>query len=88
MPFRRRRRALYEDDQVNIAPRRDSRRVIDPPGPLSPGPVSSSTDPMTMGLTLEPDEEPEPYHDEPELQIYIGPPRDEDGNELHIVDII
>jgi hypothetical protein len=45
---------------------------------------------MTMRLTLEPDDEPEsPYHDESEHQIYIGSPRgDEDGNELHNVDII
>jgi len=27
-----------------------------------------------------------PYRDEPE--VYIGPPKDEDGHELHIVEII
>jgi hypothetical protein len=83
MPFRRRRRTHYKDDEVNIAPRRNSRMVVDPPGPLSP-----STASMTMGLTLEPDDEPEQFHDEQEHQVYIGPPRDEDGNELHNVDII
>jgi hypothetical protein len=75
MQFRRRRRSKHYQDaaeQVNLAPRREtamrSKRVL-----------SSWSDPMTAGLTLPPDEEPE---------VYIGPPRDEDGNELHNVEIV
>ena len=48
---------------------------------------------MTTGLTLPPDDEPEPYQDEPmelfrdePVVVNIGPPRDEDGHELHNVE--
>jgi len=93
MYFRRRRRAglLNPDDhhRANLAPQRAD--VADPPA----GIFSSSSDPMTAGLTLPPDDEPEPYQDEPSepyldepVVVNIGPPKDEDGHELHNVDFV
>jgi len=93
MYFRRRRRTglLNPDDhhRANLAPQRAD--VADPPA----GIFSSSSDPMTAGLTLPPDDEPEPYQDEPSepyldepVVVNIGPPKDEDGHELHNVDFV
>jgi hypothetical protein len=75
------------DDSVNIAPRRQSdfseidyRRSM-----------RSSRDPMLARLTrrsVEPVDEDVDDEEENEPKIYIGPPRDEDGHELHNVDII
>jgi len=93
MPFRTRRQHSQRrfiidpnDQRANFAPKRGSG---DPPAPS----FNSSSDPMTTGLTLPPDDEPEPYQDEPMEQfrdepvvVNIGPPRDEDGHELHNVE--
>ena len=85
---------LYRDEpgggglnQVNIAPRRAS--YLDET--YSVKEHSSATDPMATHLApatppsvAEEDDVADP---EPEPQGYIGPPRDEDGHELHNVDI-
>jgi len=89
---------LYRDEpgsgglnQVNIAPRRGS--YVDEP--YSASEHSSATDPMATHLApktttsaavvvSDEDEEDEP---EPQPTVYIGPPRDEDGHELHNVEI-
>jgi hypothetical protein len=73
------------DDTINIAPRRQSdfseaeyRKTI-----------RSSRDPMLARLSqrrIETLDEDDDEEDEP--KIYIGPPRDEDGHELHNVEII
>jgi hypothetical protein len=99
MYFRRRRRPGFgdpADQKDNLAPMR-----LDAQDP--PTVFSSSSDPITAGLTLPPDDEPEPYYDEPvepyedepteayydePVLVNIGPPRDEDGHELHNVDFI
>jgi hypothetical protein len=74
------------EQRANFAPKRHD--ATDPPAVFS-----SNSDPMTAGLTLPPDDEPESYHDEPmesyrdePVVVNIGPPRDEDGHELHNVD--
>ena len=72
----------YQDDpsEVNLAPRRSSSLIFDQ--------YSSSTDPFVTHLgSLNPTHE-EDEDEEPEPQIFIGPPRDEDGHVLHNVDII
>eukprot|EP00538_Stauroneis_constricta_P012494 CAMPEP_0119559076 /NCGR_PEP_ID=MMETSP1352-20130426/11797_1 /TAXON_ID=265584 /ORGANISM="Stauroneis constricta, Strain CCMP1120" /LENGTH=1231 /DNA_ID=CAMNT_0007606639 /DNA_START=288 /DNA_END=3983 /DNA_ORIENTATION=- len=78
MQLRRRRKNRFSGaaDHVNLAPKRDPtfRPLV-----KDADPISSSSDPMAAGLALEPDDEPE---------VYLGPPRDEDGHELHNVDII
>lgn len=82
------------NDGPNIAPRRSS--YIDDAYPVKAH--SSSTDPFTTHLApksrLPVDEEvitgsPDVMDDPvPQPQVYIGPPRDEDGHELHNVEII
>jgi hypothetical protein len=99
MYFGRRRRAGFgdpADQKDNLAPMRLDAQDL-------PTVFSSSSDPITAGLTLPPDDEPEPYYDEPvepyedeptelyydePVLVNIGPPRDEDGHELHNVDFI
>lgn len=73
-------------DQVNIAPRRSS--YIDEPYPANAH--SSSTDPMATHLAIKKADAAveSPDEAEPQPQVYIGPPRDEDGHELHNVEII
>lgn len=72
----------YQDDpaEVNLAPRRSSSLIFDQ--------YSSSTDPFVTHLSSVSQVHEEEEDDEPEPQIYIGPPRDEDGHVLHNVDII
>lgn len=86
------------DDSVNLAPRRQSSYL----DPYPVNNHSSSTDPMASHLApkspaasnemdsiiraaIEEDDS-EDFEDAP--QVYIGPPRDEDGHELHNVEII
>lgn len=94
MPYIRRRRrrnsignnirwaTKYQDDpsEVNLAPRRSSSLIFDQ--------YSSSTDPFVTHLSSVNQAHDEDEEEEPEPQIYIGPPRDEDGHVLHNVDII
>ncbi|GAX14340.1 Notch 1 [Fistulifera solaris] len=72
----------YQDDpaEINLAPRRSSSLIFDQ--------YSSSTDPFVthLGSLIQTHEEDE--DEEPEPQVFIGPPRDEDGHVLHNVDII
>lgn len=72
----------YQDEpaEVNLAPRRSSSLIFDQ--------YSSSTDPFVTHLSSVSQAHEEEEDDEPEPQIYIGPPRDEDGHVLHNVDII
>ena len=71
------------EEEINIAPRRSS--TYDDVYMASIAP--SSTDPMATALApnkpeiLEEEEDDQP-------QVYIGPPRDEDGHELHQVDLV
>ena len=102
MYFRRRRHRqnrYRDDEQVNLAPRAPQDSFV-----MGNSELSSSTQPMIAGLTLAPDDEPglfrddptsghyhdefSPYEPDDEPRIFIGPPRDEDGHELHNVDII
>lgn len=102
MPFRRRRRVRalnsLDEQRSNLAPARTPSDAA----PRTPT-FSSSSDPIAAGMELPPDDEPkdEPYdqyqyepeaepdlcRDEPVL-FNIGPPRDEDGNQLHNVDFV
>ena len=81
--FRRCRRTPSHKQQLNLAP--------------SSSAFSPSSDPISRGITLPPDDEPEQYQDEPILSyryrddpvlINIGPPKDEDGHELHNVNFL
>jgi hypothetical protein len=72
----------YQDTppELNLMPRRrDSTSFQDYPANAH----SSSTDPFSTHLAPK-QVEPE----EPAPQVYIGPPRDEDGHELHNVEIV
>jgi len=75
-------------DQVNIAPRRSS--YIEEP--YSAEEHSSSRDPMASHLAPKQTDVPFSAEStdsgESQPQVYIGPPRDEDGHELHNVEII
>ena len=71
----------YKDSppEVNLMARRESDRYEDFPA----SGVASSTDPFSTHLAVKTKQS-----DSLDPQIYIGPPRDEDGHELHNVDII
>jgi hypothetical protein len=88
----------YRDDpaNVNLAPRRASmmesfaRRSSFATPPDS---KHSSRDPMAtniapQGPSVDSDEEDHGLHAQESPQVYIGPPRDEDGHELHNVEIV
>ena len=51
---------------------------------------SSSTDPFATNLApiQHVDDNDEEVEEEDKPQVYIGPPRDEDGHELHNVEIL
>ena len=73
----------YRDSpKVNLSPRRDSNFVTkEPQVDYPPSAHSSSRDPMATHLAPS-----QPAQSQP--QVYIGPPRDEDGHELHSVEIV
>ena len=81
------------EDEPNLAPRR-RRDSATPRGGYEDYPAnahSSSTDPFATHLapkTAVPSDQEDGDEEESQPQIYIGPPRDEDGHELHNVDII
>lgn len=88
--------ASYRDEPsnaVNLAPRRMSYSVDDT-YPVSEH--SSSRDPFATHLPpnsstiseVVGDDQPDEFEDDHQPEIYIGPPRDEDGHELHNVEII
>jgi len=71
------------EDAINIAPRRSSNYDDVYLASLA----LSSTDPMATVLApSKPEVLDEEEDDQP--QVYIGPPRDEDGHELHQVDLV
>lgn len=83
------------EQQVNIAPRRRStltEECADAEDVYMASVASPNRDPMATHLapTIEvPEAKPEAqFEDGDTPKIYIGPPRDEDGHELHSINII
>ena len=72
----------YQDrpPEVNIAPRRQS----DLTDSVYLASIASSSDPIAAHMAPS---QPEDLEDD-QPQIYLGPPRDEDGHELYSVDIL
>lgn len=70
--------------EINLAPRRGSSLYMKDEI-YAANIATSSTDPMTTNLSPN---KPDLLDDgDPQPQIYLGPPRDEDGHELHDVDV-
>lgn len=69
-------------DEPNIAPRRKSSYIEAYPANAH----SSSTDPFSTHLAPLQHDDDEKEEEKP--QVYIGPPRDEDGHVLHNVEIL
>ena len=79
----------YRDrpSEVNIAPARRQSEVMDNDD-LYVQSISSSNAPMSMAAPVTPNGPDLLDADDEQPKIYIGPPRDEDGHELHNVEIL